>query len=321
MPSFVVTPLSANVVQDANDDKPLILANHQLRDLSGSAYPSFNIDWRDSGGAVVNDSDFPTTRLYDNQSHLVSKPSGGDDTSFTLNFTFDRPAVASDLGLAEFDTIVLLGHNLSVCRTTQLQVANNSGFFLSAPITTWTSITDDKRRVSVITKRASDSGPQVISQVEFLRLKFTDTSAFTPEISEVIFGKRQQIRRHPLPPYSLETTASTSTLFSSESGITTRYTYNRGQALRSPKFVAYGADGDGGLEIDRFTGWWSECKQGTEPFIWIDEPSTVGTTADALYMDLNTEVFPFMRTPGPANTQRGGLDMSEKAPYFANEES
>jgi len=310
--AYVETGVPTVDLENATADKPLILSNHQLRDLSTSEFPNFSLKWKTALGVDVSDPDFPTSRLYDNQAHLISKPTGPAATTWYLEMIMD------DLNRGNFDadTICLLNHNFGEARFVEVFVANFGNFFGEQEIQEWTGSAPhalvDQRLASL------DLGmtllPRLFSNVTYCRIKITTgaLSPIVPELGEVILGKRCQLYRKPLPPFSMETTAASTTTFVSNSGISSRYVYNRGQAIREPRFITYGS-----REIDQFRDWWSQCKEGTEPFLWWDEPNTDET--DPIYVNLQDTVFPFLRSPGADETQRGSMSLIEKAPFFSRE--
>ena len=310
--AFSETGVPTVDLTNAAADRPLILSNHQLRDLSTAAFPNFEVTWKTSLGVDVTDPDFPTSRLYDNQAHLISKPTGAAATTWYLEFVFDD---AND-GNADFDTMVLLNHNFGPARFVEVFVANFGNWFGQQEIQEWTNGAPhailDQRLCSI------DLGmtllPRRFSNVTYCRIKIT-TGALTPivpQIGEVLLGRRCQLYRKPLPPFSMETTSSSTTTFDSDAGITTRYVYNRGRALREPSFLTYGSD-----EIQQFRDWWSQSQEGTQPFLWWDQPNTDPTSP--IWVDVQSPVFPFLQSPGADETQRGAMSLIEKAPFFSRE--
>ena len=97
--------------------------------------------------------------------------------------------------------------------------------------------------------------------------------------------------------------------FEARSGVTTRYTFNKGQAKRSGTTLI-----DGAANIATVDSWWSECDQGSKPFLFCENP---GTTPNATQLVHHLGGLDFPQTQPSARQLT--LEMRELYPFTATE--
>lgn len=301
------TSIPAQDIADAASDKPLILSEN----IVGGATA---ITWSAGGGA---DANYPTKRVHDGYQHLGTRAVSAAVENF-LVFQFDSSV--------EFDSISILdrfntgGTGALVGSSITVDIATDSGFTTDVVnLVTRTVVADVDERRSLF---LSLNTQKRISGTGYLRIGFDtgDATTLLMNVGEVIIGVRNQIRREVLTPGSKQKTASRVKTFTSNSGVQSRYIFNKGQQIREASFVTYGSDTDAPptTEISKFTDWWEQISYGALPFIYCEDPSS-DNAAIGYYMVTKDKVFPFMKHAAAEDFQKGKVSMTEMAPFYSQE--
>jgi len=156
---------------------------------------------------------------------------------------------------------------------------------------------------------ATGGTAQRFSSVQRVRLRIEASGSFTPEVGEIVLGRRYQLQRNPNVPWNNKNEFSETTDFQALSGLTKRYAAYRGQARRSfsSQFAA-------AAEITVIDEWWRATEEGTKQFYYIETPNSDPQTFLMLMDDpeLRFELAgPFERLLQ--------FDMTEQPPYLGRE--
>ena len=304
---MTATALSAAEQALVTNDKPVLIGANAIESAARAKGLTGASDNVDSATDLAN-TDFPTTRVYDRLAHSVTKPASAAGTIYlAFGLTTSAP---------EFDCAMIAGHNFSgVGMTITIEVADNSTFGSPSTIATWLGEQPATRLVKYdLHHSGSDPMRYTIDTVSpisrYVRIKIVKTSGtMIPEIGEIWLGRRRHL------PYKFDNTlddkrtVSRVADFEARSGVTTRYTYNRGQAKRSGTTLI-----DGAANIATVDSWWSECEQGTKPFLYCENPATA-PEATQLMHQIGGLDFPQTQPSARQLT----LEMRELYPFTATE--
>jgi len=304
--AYSAADITAQEISDAAADYPLVLANNVLELAKGDG--SFAAEWRTGGsfasGADATSATYPTTAAYDRLSHIDTRP---DSSQTTWYLMFNLGSTLND-----FDTVVIGGHNLgSNSATVDLEIADDNAFSTSlVSLIQWTPSTDI-RLVSVDLDEGANANPRRISDAQFIRLKIVAGAGFVPQVGEVYLGNRRQLHTRPAMGYNPDGVASNTSDFVSHGGVRTRYTWNRDQQILLASMLSSTA-----AQATTIESWWSDTQQGTQPFYWIEEPTTTPGKAALMY-------FASANIPGGSHgsavIRRWAFPMEECAPFYNRE--
>tara|TARA_R110001583_G_scaffold3085_2_gene20500 strand:- start:521 stop:1441 length:921 start_codon:yes stop_codon:yes gene_type:complete len=300
--------LSAAEQALVTNDKPVLIGSNAVESADYAKWFTGASDNVTSATDLAH-ADFSTTRAYDRLAHSVTKPASAANTYY---LAFDLGSSAPD-----FDCVMISGHNFGgVGMTLTIEVADNATFGSPSQIATFGTGTYAGTRLVTFDLHHSGSDPMRYTidtstpHARYVRIKIVKTSGtMTPEIGEFWLGRRRHL------PYKFDQvlddkrTVSRVADFEARSGVTTRYTYNRGQARRSGTTLI-----DGAANIATVDSWWSEIEQGTKPFLYCENPSTA-PTATQLMHHLGGLDFPQTQPSARQLT----LEMRELYPFTATE--
>ena len=288
------------------NDKPMLIAAH----VAATAAPSTtNLRWLQGNplsGSDETATGFPTKRIYDKHSHLITKPATPGAGSYNnWNLSMDLGATHGD-----YDMLMIGGHNFGtvgdVDITIQVATSNTFGSLTAIASTTPTT---DKRLVFLALTDTSTAKRWTDARYFRINMNSGVAANFIPQIGEVWLGRRRHL------PYRFDNqlqdkrTQSEIAQFTSRSGITTSYSYSQGRAIREGTMRI-----DAAADIATVDSWWSESSYGADPFLWIEEPGT--TPANCHVMTCNPELH--FALVGP--TARAlDLSMRENGPFLTGE--
>ena len=262
------------------------------------------------------DSSFPAARAYDDLGSLLTKyasASASDSTKY-YNFYFAT-------GIT-FDTVIILGHNFNSLSltTAAIEIADSEDFSSNqkriAAFTISGGSADSRFAIFNLnsesggTAYSSSGTAQRYSNVQYVRLKLTKSSgSYIPEVGEIILGRRYQLQRNPDLPYNNKNEQSLVSDYVSNSGITKRYTFYRGQAVR-----AFQASISASAEITVIEDWFNDINEGTRPFVYVETPSS-SPKSQLMILDDAGLSFPLV---GPTE-RRLAFGMTEQPPFLSRE--
>jgi len=302
--AYTVADLPAQEQTDAAADRPMLMSKHALEEWR--TQPAFRAQWRGSltlaTGQDDTDGGAPAFNAYDRFLGRPTRPAGSA-TSWAFCVDFGGAN-------AEFDHVLIGGHNLGAIGSTtvELQIADDAAFTTNLiTVATFTPGSTNARLVSLSLGTGGNPAPNVYSAVQFLRVLITrsPSALFTPQIGELVLGRRRQLRRRPTVPYDPDQQVSETADFVSRSGVTTRYVFNRGRAMITPVEVAFDT-----AQATPVTGWWSDINQGTRAFGWVERPGTAPTVAFWVLADPRS-TFPYETD----KIRRFAFSLVEQPPY------
>jgi hypothetical protein len=204
---------------------------------------------------------------------------------------------------------LIAGHNFGTIGglTVSLEIGTDATFGSVTEILSVTPGASNKRILS--TALTDTSTAKRFSAEQFVRLKLTKGSDFTPKIGELWLGRRRHL------PYKFDRelddlrTGSEVVQFSSRSGVQTNYVMARGRQSRTGSTLL-----DSAADIATVQSFWAECNQGTLPFVFCENPGTAPD--DCQLMNQEPELsFPLV---GPTSRSLN-LELREASPFVALE--
>ena len=257
--AYTRTALSADYKLWLSQDKPMVVGQNWIRTAS--------MKWTftgDNSSADQTDSSWPISYAYDEQAHLRTRPNILSNPWY-LNVDFTGTAV-------EFDTIVILGHNLGTSEVdVEVTVANSGTFGLPDIMQSKSVSTDDDSRIVFLDVGRSGSRPEVISGTFYLRIKFTGRSGdIIPEIGELIIGRRRQLAVWPIAPWVSYEYRNKRASVITKSG--TRYdaVFYEGQRLVTARIPT----GFGARATDLENFFEADTDYATLSWLWVQKPSS-----------------------------------------------
>ena len=219
-----------------------------------------------------------------------------------------------------FDALLITGHNFNSGSfvSASLEIADNDAFtsnLIEIAKYTISGTTDNRILITNLNSAGGSSTysaggtAQRYSGAAYARLRVTHSGSGTPELGEIWLGYRYQLQRNPDIPWNNKNEASLAADYVSNSGITKRYTFYRGQALRT-----FQASIAAAAEITVIDGWFNAINEGTRPFVYIETPSS---SAQAIIVMLDDAGLSFPLV-GPTE-RRLAFSMTEQPPFLSRE--
>ena len=289
------------------NDKPVLIGSNAVESADHAKWLTGATDNVTSATDLAN-ADFPTTRAYDRFLHSVTKPGSAAGTYY----------LAFDLGTSapDYDCAMIAGHNFGgVGMNVYIEISDTANFSSPLTIAHWFGSMPSTRLVKFDLKHTgSDPMRYTVDSTtpiaQYVRIKIAKTSGtMVPEIGEFWLGRRRHL------PYKFDNTLDDKRTeskvadFEARSGVTTRYTFNKGQAKRTGTTLI-----DGTANIATVDSWWSECAQGSKPFLYCENPSTAPENTQLMHQ-LGGLDFP-QTLP---NARQLTLEMRELYPFTLTE--
>lgn len=257
--------LDATVVANYAADYPMALAAHVLRDTVLAVEK-----WTVTGSEAATDHTEtgpppkPVAYAYDGKAHLGAHTVGDlSNANQYINIGFDEPVT--------FDCLVLHTTDVDDWDNVDVDIADDGAFTSNAETIATLSIGDGFSRMVALELYHTGSDPLVYSDVEHLRLHFNRSSGSgLARVRELWIGTRIQLGFHPREPWSGHFESSHSP------GVVTRdghvYSHRLGSTARGGREVSVLLESS--TELAAAKRIWDESLQGTEPFYWIETPSS-----------------------------------------------
>jgi hypothetical protein len=237
----------------------------------------WNVEGHLADGDHCN-ADYPAYNAQDGQAHLVTKADGSAGTTWYFIFDFGSGGV-------EFDFVALVGCNFatwgpSADVTFQLdngsaaagQPPNNpDGEFANVETVANFGQPATNDRLCDWACFHTGAVPLRYSDVRYARLVLTNNATpFTPEIGELIIGRRYQLKNRPLNPFSKDGLSRQAESSKSSSGVIQKVEHSTGAyELRAQCKVS---------ETTHVTNMrnWFKAHHGN--FLWCWAPTTAGNS-------------------------------------------
>lgn len=278
-------------------DKPVVLAQHHLRDSSVSP-PRWTTDglWT---GTDITDPNRPTTRLYDGRMVYPSAPSDQTLATYYLNFRFDTVA---------FDGIFLNLITALDTYTITVEASDTADFSAPLFVTDWSGVTGTRRRSWL-------SSNSIWTDVEYLRISFVNTTGtIVPRIGEVMIGQSRQLSRKFNIGHDDQMQASEVREFRSKNRSVTTYVDARGFSDLHAEATPTGSDNYGLDDVTAFRGIFTDSIDGTERVAFFRAPFSLPNSS------LFGKIAPRSNMPlqGPAK-RLTEFDFEEQPPFLSRE--
>lgn len=291
--------LSATELADLAADKPLL----------GVPARAVTAQWEDqgTGAAATDDTDasYPALRATDGFAHLDTRSDGDAASTWYLDISFPSMSPAS------FDAIAIMGANWASYTPTSVTVEIDDDLNFGTPtaIADFGTPTTNDRLIDLELYHTG-SVARRYSDVLYARLKIVNNTNFTPQVGEVMFLRRRQLRHNPVAPYSKDSRASGFAIHSALSGINTRIDYHRGRmlweaTLRTP------TDTTADDIVDFYDSCWG-------PFVWIWQPTSAPNAYNLMLLDQDRFDQPNIDWIDRSATLRASEQGPERF-YLANE--
>ena len=289
---MTTTALSAAEVALVTNDKPVLIASNAVESSAVEKWISSNNLTSGTDRVLAAN---PIKRVYDRHLHLQTKTDAAAETSSTWYLAFDLGA-----SVADYDCAFIGGHNFGTIgslTTCSIEIGTDATFGSVTQIATFSPGTSNKRLVSFFSNRYSGE--------RYVRLKLAKGSNIVPAVGEFWLGRRRHLEYQFDRSLDDLRTSSQVVAFESKSGVRTNYILSKGQLRRSGQMVL---EGD---QKDPVVSFWSECGQGSKPFLFCAAPGTTPESTQLMNQDPELD----LELVGP-DVRRFSLDMREVAPFY-----
>jgi hypothetical protein len=292
--------LSADETAWAAADKPLVLGENLARSAQ-------SINWRDTLTVVTsnNDASYPTSRVHDGYTDLMSRPGSAGATWRYVVFDFGAGGV-------EFDAVMVMNYEdrSGGGSTITVEIADDDVWTVNpATIASYAlPLGDEAGRVVLIDLQHAGGVPLRYSGVRYAAIGMRDTGGINPQMGEIIFARRRQLKTNPFgawDPGHLRTRAVVTT---SPSGIKTVHVRSKGERILRATMRPHETD-----RIDDLLALWeADTDYGTYPFVWIDQPTTAPERAALMRWDMLERTSMYL---GPYQREIP-IQASEQGPHY-----
>ena len=292
-------------------DKPMMVATNNSDKITKASS-----GWFDSASGGTDDTDETVVsnarvRAYDRIGALTVA-SDTARTSPAFRFAF-----GSDV---TFDTVVIMGHNFGDVTNdgsdiTVDLVANGAAVTKTISDTITVASGDNSRLVFTFLYDTSGAKPSYPQRVTLgtsnrkLNIRLQNVSGSTstkPAIGEVWVGQRRQLMHNPNLPFDDKSETGLVSDFASKSGLTQRYTYHRGKALRTINKSVTDSN-----ELAAIEAAFDDSDDFTKPIVWIENPSNASPDAYLMLAESPTLSLPLQ---GPIE-RVFGTSLIEQPPF------
>ena len=292
-------------------DKPMMVATNNSDKITKASS-----GWFDSASGGTDDTDETVVsnarvRAYDRIGALtVASDTARTSPAFRLAFGSD----------VTFDTVVIMGHNFGDVTNdgsdiTVDLVANGAAVTKTISDTITVASGDNSRLVFTFLYDTSGAKPSYPQRVTLgtsnrklnVRLQNVDgTTTIKPAIGEVWVGQRRQLMHNPNLPFDDKSETGLVSDFASKSGLTQRYTYHRGKALRTINKSVTDSN-----ELTAIEAAFDDSDDFTKPIVWIENPSQSSPDAYLMLAESPTLSLPLQ---GPIE-RVFGTSLIEQPPF------
>jgi hypothetical protein len=292
-------------------DKPMMVATNnsdKITKASSGWFDAYNGATDDTDETVVSNA---RVRAYDRIGALtVASDTARTSPAFRLAFGSD----------VTFDTVVIMGHNFGDVTNdgsdiTVDLVANGAAVTKTISDTITVASGDNSRLVFTFLYDTSGAKPSYPQRVTLgtsnrklnVRLQNVDgTTTIKPAIGEVWVGQRRQLMHNPNLPFDDKSETGLVSDFASKSGLTQRYTYHRGKALRTINKSVTDSN-----ELAAIEAAFDDSDDFTKPIVWIENPSNASPDAYLMLAESPTLSLPLQ---GPIE-RVFGTSLIEQPPF------
>lgn len=256
-----ILAVSAAELAAAAANKPLFLADNVLR--RATAYR-----WTETGVITdpdLSDIDHLASKAFDGMTWVPTWPAVAQTANYYLNFTLPAGEV--------FDSLFLIHTIVSSACTLNVQIDDDPAW--SAPITISSQIIDNTYRVVDLSFNNGVDENRRFEDFQNVRFHYTAGGGnfICPRVGEIVLARRRQLSSKAWYPFDDQPTGSEGAQFSARGGARRRHTYKKGFRNVLGSWTVH--DGDYGLDdVNTIRTLWRECDQGSEPIVYIENPTS-----------------------------------------------
>lgn len=269
--------------------------------------------WHNSGSTTDRtNSTYPSRRAYDGLPGLVTKPTTASaDKVWYLSFVMPYPYV-------DIDFVGIIGHNFgslhtdgALTITLEIDDASNFATAISIPITVTTSTSN--ARIMALSLKHTGSDALRYSSVRYCRLKIArGATNFTPEIGDLVLGRRVQMYHKPDVPYDVYARHSSAETTITHGGVIYRTTYYKGARILS---AAWEEDNTTlHSDIESFI---SASDYKTRPFVWIENPNSAPASWHLMVADDVNHFMPLDENPSKRVFELQATEQGPESHYLS----
>lgn len=316
--AFASTQIPAAERSAFDDDKPCILTHNALRNYSVLPEWSTAADWAtggSGGGTNVSVANFPGYFAHDGHGNLRTYPVGSAINDFYLLFHLDE--------LETIDCAAIVNHNFADFSGTTnawFRISDNADFTAPTDLVASFLPAGGTSQRLVEPDLGSNGGAgewKRFTGVKYAYLHVFNSSGFSssvyPQVGECFLGRRRQLSRKISKPGDDRSMQSSISSFESDSGNSTNFVHYKKRRVITPTWIVSSDD-----TVDDKQAWediYNDLDGGTEPFIYIPDPTT------------SPRIAPLMFFPNPRDVRenlaqtiaRVGFEMREKTPFERTE--
>jgi hypothetical protein len=292
-------------------DKPMMVATNnsdKITKASSGWFDAYNGATDDTDETVVSNA---RVRAYDRIGALtVASDTARTSPAFRLAFGSD----------VTFDTVVIMGHNFGDVTNSGSDITVDliaTGAATTSTISDAITVAsgDNSRLVFTFLYNTSGAKPSYPQRVTLgtsnrkLNIRLQNVSGSTstkPAIGEIWVGQRRQLMHNPNLPFDDKSETGLVSDFASKSGLTQRYTYHRGKALRTINKSVTDSN-----ELAAIEAAFDDSDDFTKPIVWIENPSQSSPDAYLMLAESPTLSLPLQ---GPIE-RVFGTSLIEQPPF------
>ena len=245
-------------------DKPLIGANV----IPVSPLTAI---WTEVGAKTDTDRTLaanPARRAYDGYHHYPTKPDA--TASSTWHYVLDLGETV------DLDFVAISGHNFGTLSLTTVELELDDGapagsgtiggaFTNVVTIADFGSPSDDSRLIDLELMHTGSDARRYLA-VQHLRLKLSKGSNFTPELGELIIGRRRQLEYKANRPFGDKDLHDETATARTAGGVGHKTVFHRRRYDLEAEFVV-----DATTYENDWTAFHQDCRGS---FVWIEDPAT-----------------------------------------------
>jgi len=297
------TGLASRETTDLGNDKPLVAV--QAIPVSPTT-----VKWVDgtqvgAGGNLGTwtdrtDSDYPARYAYDGYPGYITKPDATADNEWYLAF---------DLGEAvDFDCVFLIGSNFGTLALTTIdvEVADDNAFAGGDLQTVATLAASDDRRADL--SIGSSANQRVTAQ--YVWLKLARVANFTPQLTELILGRRRQWQYKPDRPFGDKNLRNETATAKTAGGVSHKTVFAQNQFTLECGFPL-----DDSSYVTDMVAFFKACRGA---FVWVYDPSSAPNSWHLLMKDDDSLIMP-MTEPSRYEVSLVASEQGPEQYWLANE--
>jgi len=206
----------------------------------------------------------------------------------------------------------LVGHYFGTLAITtcQVQIADNAAFDSNLQtVADFGAQSTDDRDIDLVLEHGGGSALRY-SSVRYVRLKLVAPGNVTPQLGELILGRRRQLKYKPDVPFDNQAYVNEEETTRSQGGVTQRVIYHRNRLRIDAAWVIDTSD-----YITDWRAFWAACRG---PFLWCYAPTSAPASWSYMIRDMEEIDFP-LTGPTKREAKLVADEQGPEAYFLANE--